>query len=243
MIITDDMGFNDHERINWLNLEPKVSMIANYSQFMATLQDKKYKDPDSGQLLPLVPFVNPFSISRYGNQHRTIDSEFVQTENADTKETISTSVDVAEKWMRELINLWRNYERFESGISLIKGFSDINVFTKEDKSGILKLNGKVLQDQTSQILKNSKKKRIANDQYNVGINMFFNTRDRLYHLEGYTLEWSAPGISHVTLALTRGVSWNAQGDYKFVDEADHMGNKSGAGDMQKDLAVSVITRK
>ncbi|CAK0749548.1 hypothetical protein CCP1ISM_330003 [Azospirillaceae bacterium] len=239
MIITDDMGFDDHERLNWLNLEPKNSLIAVYPQIMAASQAKT-TDKQTKQEIPLFPWMNKLSLKRYGFQERTFNSEFVNITNIDIKEGVGvTDLQVAEKWMRELIEWWENYERYESGTILVKGFSEQN-FYESEKNGSLRLNNKLTRKKAAKI--------VSSDQYNIGENIYLNSRDRLYQLEGFSLEWNAPGESHVTFIVTRGVHWKkSMSEYKFVDETlkDKKGKVTTQGDRetQVELAVSVIKRK
>jgi len=238
MIINDDMGFNDHERYNWINLDPQSSFIANYPQFMAASQATR-KDPVSNKDVPLFPFINTISVQRYGLNQLHLQSEFVMVTEGERQQSSSkTDLQLAEEWMRKIIEWWQDYERYESGTILIKGFSEVNVF-KAGKDGTIFLNNfeqpKDLQGVQRKILGNSDGKDIPSDQYNIGNNMFLNTRDRLYQLEGFSLEWTAPGESVTTLAVTRGVHWRPNdSEYRFVDEVDSKD--------QKQLSVTVVKR-
>lgn len=232
MILTDDVGFNDHERANWINLDPKNSFIANYPQFIAASQATT-TDKNTKAQIPLFPNIDKLSIRRYGMQQRQLSSEFIQITEGDRKSgSVKTDLQLAEKWMEDLIEWWENYERYESGTILVKGFSEVNVFTK-GKDGVVRMNDVKINN--NDILKGKERIGIPSDQYNVGSNIYCNSRERLFQLEGFSLEWQAPGISHVTLAVTRGVFWTeAKKQIKFVDEVDSTD--------QEELSVTVIKR-
>lgn len=230
MIITDDMGFHDHERFNWVNLDPQNSFIANYPQFMAASNARR-QDPFTGKDVPLFPFINILSIRRYGLSQRQFQSEFLMVPQGERKQGSSkTDVDLGEEWMRKLIDWWQNHDRYESGTILVKGFSEVNTY-EVGEGGKLILNNYL-----EQTAPEKASKKIASDQYNIGNNIFLNSRDRLYQLEGFSLEWQAPGESVTTLAVTKGVHWTPKMSvFKYVDEVD--------SEEQKSLSVTSVKRK
>jgi len=249
MIISDDLGFNDHEIYNFINFDPQIPRISGYAQFMAASKATR-RDDFAKADVRLFPFINQASIARNGLNTLEQTSEFVMIERGRDKEgKEKLDIQLAERWMKELIEWWEDYVRFESGTIVIKGFSEVNVFEEGKGKGVITINDRKLtanELQTARrILGKRDKVGIANDQFNLGDNIYLNSRDRLYQLEGYNIDWQAPGESTITLTVIRGVEGKpGTSTYKFIDEVRNFSETISEDELgQKDLSVTKVLRE
>jgi len=246
-IITDDIGFSDHERYNWINFDPIAPRMDGYPQFMAAIPDQ-ILDPFAldGSKTSLFPFINKASIARHGLNQFEATTEFAFISAADKKQgKEKNDLDLVRGWQRELIEWWSNYDRYESGTLIVKGYSEINTIdtgTSNSNTANVFLNGKpVLNASVSSTKLGSR----ATDHLNIGENVHLNSRERLYQLEGVIHEWEAPGISTSTLTVIRGVSWKRKDKtFRFADDVDFKDRKKNEGNVeQKDIGLSIFKRK
>jgi len=246
-ILSDDLGFSDHERYNWINFDPQAPRMDGYSQFMAAFEGETIPDPFAldGTKTPLFPFINKASIIRHGLNQFQASTEFFFISGADKKQArVKTDLDIVKRWQKELIEWWSNYDRTENGTMIIKGYSEINdIHVPLSNTTPILVNDKPLK--TTPPKENLKSGSIATDHLNIGENVYLNSREKLYQLEGVSHEWSAPGQSTSTLTVIRGVSWTrGQSRFKYLDDVDFKTRDkiTGAVD-QTEIGLTIIKRK
>jgi hypothetical protein len=268
MIIREDLGFSDHEIFSYINFNANYPNATN-NNFFPYMHISKAKRQTilNGVVtqVPLFPFIDEVAIKRYGFTSFESSTEFCMS-NKDspslTSGQDSPDLKLAESWMKYLIDCWSHVGRTENGTIFLKGFSKNMFFnvTADPTSFLLsKASSLVSNFSVPTPPKPSfslgfkpdlgnigsslpKPESIpASDHFDVGCNVYCKDKLRLYHLEGYSLEWTTPKKINISFTLTRGVYWDEESgkkSFRFIDDHDYEGGFS-----QKETSVSTTYPK
>lgn len=203
----EDLGYADGERINYIQLDSESETVAGYQSILALAKDGqkfkgfKYLTPGKEEREG-VPYLDITSIQRYGYRPLNLTTSFCYTAIINNGEKQSSpNLDLYKDWMTELIEIWSNSDRFESGTLILNGFSRVLTVGK---------------------------KEIITDALSVGQNIYLYNKRKLFHIESYSRTWKAPGNLMMSLTLSRGVTWDGNGNHQFIDEnpTDYTSNKT-----------------
>lgn len=209
-IVSEDLGFSDHERVTWMNMESMNRNVTGYKALTELCNDSKVFDLYFGYLDNLFPYVNHAGIVRYGYMPHVVKTEFNHTNNAEDKGSVdSNDIELSKRWFKELKEIWSNKHRFRSGTIVFKGL-DVSVMS--DLFGSIFNAGVGFAGRFVSKLNNK------SDDISVGDNIYLSDRDEIYHIEGISYNWQAPGILNTTIAVTYGVKGKPGGKYDFFDE-------------------------
>lgn len=213
-IKTEDLGFSDHERINYIQLDTESKLHSGFASVLAIIAQSKtpakYEgiqiEAPSGEIINGVPYIDEASIQRYGVNQYFASTNFCykakEGENGklveDTKEP---NFNLYKRWVEELVAIWSNMERYESGTITLKGFSH-----KEEPG-----------EKASRAAK--KRGYILSDLVTVGENLYLADKKKLFHIEGFTRTWRAPGSQDIQVTVSRGIYWDRRTKKRaFLDE-------------------------
>jgi len=246
VVISEDLGFSDHERYNFLFFN-FLSAFYDEKTFALALAEKELIDLGPGRKKgSLIPFIDSFSIQRYGLRKWTGQTKYCYTDGSDepkSKTKEHTDITLGIEWQKKLIDWWSNLVRTESGTIVIKAFGNEYNKVNWDSKVVLKQGtikpetgrklsltvGKIKDFFKTTVSKVNKLQKEINDRFSidkvdddhltVGNNIYNSDSGILYQLEAYSLEWAAPGFSQVSLTVTRGVKGVPGNDtYEFLDD-------------------------
>jgi hypothetical protein len=203
-----------------------MGMKSTNYPFISLFNKDVYKD-ESGENTALFPYVNTPSITRYGVRKFCEETMFPFLNKKDQENGIS-NYNLCRNWQKKLIEWYGNLVRCKSGTIVIRGFSQDQRHLYDNNSKISITQGLIINSSKNKsqftIGKDfsynfSKEKSIdLSDHITIGNNVHIYELDELYHLEGFSTEWSAPGSSTTMLTLTRGVYCGVSNDGKLDNE-------------------------
>jgi len=236
-IIGEDIGFSDHERVNWITFDSLDQYPDDWTNFAASIGERVPDEFGSGSSIviegktgksPLFPYIDDTSIKRYGLRMQRPNTEFAQFFDSNNQaSSLKTYAAIAAEWQKKLVEIWFNQPRTESGTIITKGIGSKEFILNRNPHDTILNNQKI---DVSNI------KKIETDHLTVGNNIFLKDQGRLFHLEGYEWHWQAPGITNTTMVVIRGVLGDPNKfGHKYRDDAKEV--------EQLEVNVSVVVRK
>jgi len=113
-ILTDDLGFSDHEKYNYLIIRDGQNFLPNQT-YLINARKKK------------LPVVDIDSLKRYGLNRVDRTTEYALHDRRNKKEAGFSNFSLIGKWAERISEYWFGYHKYETGTIIIEDRTDFEV--------------------------------------------------------------------------------------------------------------------